>query len=171
MSVPLASARGMRLNVRVPDAAAPGEAEQPYPEPFPELVMGDAATLAALLRASHDVDPEVRRSAVWALGRMDGGVVVGSLVRSMTDSDARVRSAAALALGEYAERQETPRVAAARRTGDDSLRAPTGSAPAAGPQPRAARTDIVPEPRNPALTILRGLLEDDTLSARGPLDE
>jgi beta-lactamase regulating signal transducer with metallopeptidase domain len=171
VSVPLASAQGMHLNVRVPDAAAPGEAEQPYPEPFPELAMDDASTLAALLRASHDVDPEVRRSAVWALGRMDGGVVVGSLVRSMTDSDARVRSAAALALGEYADRQETPRVAAARRPGDDSLRAPTGSAPAAGPQPRAARTDIVPEPRNPALNILRGLMEDDTLSPRGPLDE
>jgi beta-lactamase regulating signal transducer with metallopeptidase domain len=168
VSVPLASAQGLHLNVRVPDAPAPGEAEQPYPEPFPEVAMDDAATLAALLRASHDADPEVRRSAVWALGRMDGGVVVGSLVRSMTDSDARVRSAAALALGEYAERQETGRVAAGRRTGGDSLRAPAGSAPAAGPAPRAARTDITPDPRDPALTILRNLMEYDT--TRGPGD-
>jgi beta-lactamase regulating signal transducer with metallopeptidase domain len=165
VSVPLASAQGLHLNVRVPDAPAAGQAEQPYPEPFPELAMDDAATLAALLRASHDADPEVRRSAVWALGRMDGGVVVGSLVRSMNDSDARVRSAAALALGEYAERQETGRVAATRRTGD-SLRAPAGTAPAAGPAPRAARTDIVPEPRDPGLNILRNLMEDDTLSPR-----
>lgn len=170
-SVPAASAQGLHLGAGVPDAAAPREAEKPYPEPFPELAMDDEFTVAALLRASHDVDPEVRRSAVWALGRMDGSVVVSSLVRSMNDSDARVRSAAALALGEYAERREAPRVAAARRPGDDSLRVPTGSAPAAGPQPRAARTDIVPEPRNPALTILRGLMEDDTLSSRSPLDE
>jgi hypothetical protein len=133
--------------------------------------MDDESTLAALLHAAHDADPEVRRSAVWALGRMDGGVVVGSLVRSMSDTDARVRSAAALALGEYAERQETTRVAAARRTGGDSLRVPTGSAPAAGPPPRAARTDMGPEPRDPALHILRGLMEDDTLSTPNHVDE
>jgi beta-lactamase regulating signal transducer with metallopeptidase domain len=173
VSVPLASADGMHLNVRAPAApAAPSAAEKPYPEPFPELAVGDAATMAALLRASHDPDPEVRRSAVWALGRMDGGVVVGSLVRSMNDSDARVRSAAALALGEYAERLETTRSAARRETGD-SVRVPTGSAPVAGPRPRAARTDLGPGggPSDPALSILGGLMEDDTLSRPHPQDE
>jgi beta-lactamase regulating signal transducer with metallopeptidase domain len=173
VSVPLPSARGLRLNVRVPQAPARREAEQPYPEPFPEMAMGDQATVAALLRASNDADPEVRRSAVWALGRMDGGVVVGSLVRSMNDSDARVRSAAALALGEYAGRQETARVAV-RRPAADSARAPTGSAPAPGPPPRAARTDIgsgVPAggPRDPGLHILGGLMEEDTTGAPHPL--
>lgn len=160
VSVPLAAAGGLRLNVRVPQAPAGREAEQPYPEPFPELAVGDQATMAALLRATTDADPEVRRSAVWALGRMDGGTVVGSLVRSMTDSDARVRSAAAMALGEYAERQETTRVAA-RPPGTDSARAPAGSAPAAGPPPRAARTEGG-GPRDPGLSILGGLMEADT---------
>jgi hypothetical protein len=168
VSVPLPSARGLRLNVRVPEAPVRREAEQAYPEPFPELAMGDQATVAALLRASNDADPEVRRSAVWALGRMDGGAVVGSLVRSMNDSDARVRSAAALALGEYAERQSPARVAV-RRPAGDSARVPTGSAPAAGPPPRAARTDMgsgVPHggPRDPGLHILGGLMEEDTTS-------
>ncbi len=162
VSVPLASAGGLRLNVRVPEAPARREAaEAPYPEPFPELAVGDQATMAALLRATSDADPEVRRSAVWALGRMDGGAVVGSLVRSMADTDARVRSAAAMALGEYAERQETTRVAA-RTPGADSVRAPAGSAPAAGPPPRAARTDIGAAPRDPGLSILGGLMEADT---------
>jgi beta-lactamase regulating signal transducer with metallopeptidase domain len=161
VSVPLAAADGMRLNVRVPEAPS-AKQEQPYPEPFPELAMNDAATLDALLRAAHDADPEVRRSAVWALGRMDGGVVVGSLVRSMNDSDARVRSAAALALGEYAERQDT-RITATRRSGD-SLRAPTGAAPSAGRPPRAARTDMGGGgPSDPALRILRGLAEEDSI--------
>jgi beta-lactamase regulating signal transducer with metallopeptidase domain len=166
VSVPLASAEGLRLTVRVPKAQAAREAEKPYPEPFPELAVGDAATLAALLRASNDADPEVRRSAVWALGRMDGGGVVGSLVRSMNDTDARVRSAAAMALGEYAERQETTRIAA-RRPGSDSARVPTGSAPAAGPPPRAARTDIGAGggPSDPGLHILQGLMEEDTASS------
>jgi hypothetical protein len=168
VSVPLASAEGMRLNVRVPEAKPARVAEKPYPEPFPEMAMGDAATLAALLRASHDADPEVRRSAVWALGRMDGGVVIGSLVRSMNDTDARVRSAAAMALGEYAERRETTRIA--RRPGTDSSRVPTGSAPAAGPPPRAARTDIGGGGGvsvDPGLSILRGLMEEDTTSTPG----
>lgn len=168
VSVPLASPRGLRLNVRPAEVPARPAAEQPYPEPFPELAMGDQATIAALLRASHDADPEVRRSAVWALGRMDGGAVVGSLVRSMADSDARVRSAAALALGEYAERQD-PRVAV-RRTAGDSVRMPTGSAPAAGPPPRAARAEMGggvagSGPRDPGLRILGGLMEEDTTSA------
>ncbi|HEX6039090.1 M56 family metallopeptidase [Longimicrobium sp.] len=171
VSVPLAASRGLHLNVRVPDAAAVDArraADQPYPEPFPEVAMNDEVTLAALMRATHDADPEVRRSAVWALGRMDGGgVVVGSLVRSMQDSDARVRSAAALALGEYAERQETARIAARRPGADDSLRVPTGSAPAMGRAPTAARTDIAPT-KDPALH-LRGAMEEDTLAARGPL--
>jgi beta-lactamase regulating signal transducer with metallopeptidase domain len=172
VSVPLAAAaEGMRLNVRVPEKPAAG-VEQPYPEPFPELAMDDAATLDALLRASHDADPEVRRSAVWALGRMDGGVVVGSLVRSMNDSDARVRSAAALALGELAERQETTtRVATRRPSNGDSLRVPTGAAPAAGPPPRAARTDIGGGggPSDPALRILENLADEDSIP-RGPQD-
>lgn len=170
VSVPLASSHGLHLNVRVQDAkeaTVERPSEKPYPEPFPELAMDDAATLAALLRASHDTDPEVRRSAVWALGRMDGGVVVGSLVRSMQDSDARVRSAAALALGEYAERQETARIATGRRPGTgDSLRVPTGSAPAVGRAPTAARTDIAPT-KDPALRI-RNVMEEDTLSGRDP---
>lgn len=159
VSVPLASAGGLRLNVRVPEAPVLREAEQPYPEPFPELAMGDQATMAALLRATTDADPEVRRSAVWALGRMDGGAVVGSLVRSMADTDSRVRSAAAMALGEYAERQETTRVAA-RAPGGDSARTPAGSAPAAGPPPRAARAEA--GPRDPGLNILGGLMEADS---------
>jgi len=165
VSVPLAAAEGMRLNVRVPDAPPAPPVERPYPEPFPELAMDDEITLAALLRATHDTDPEVRRSAVWALGRMDGGVVVSSLVRSMNDSDARVRSAAALALGEYAERLESTRLAAARRTGDDSLRVPTGATPAAGKPPRAARTDIGGGPSDPALRILGNLVDEDSLGA------
>jgi beta-lactamase regulating signal transducer with metallopeptidase domain len=167
VSVPLPSGDGLRLNVRAPETPAAREAEKPYPEPFPEMAVGDAATLAALLRASHDADPEVRRSAVWALGRMDGGVVVGSLVRSMNDTDARVRSAAAIALGEYAGRQETTRVAARRPSSDSAARVPTGSAPAAGPPPRAARTDIGAGggPADPGLHILQGLMEEDTASS------
>lgn len=167
VSVPLASSDGLRLNVRVPEAPARYDADAPYPEPFPELAVGDGATLAALLRATTDADPEVRRSAVWALGRMDGGAVVGSLVRSMNDSDARVRSAAALALGEYAERQESTRIAATRRpAGDTTARVPAGAAPSAGRPPRAARTDIGGGggPVDPGLSILGGLMEDDTLS-------
>lgn len=168
-SVVTTSPGKMPRTAHVPQSARQA-VEDAYPEPFPELAMGDQATMAALLRATHDADPEVRRSAVWALGRMDGGAVVGSLVRSMSDSDARVRSAAALALGEYAERQETTRVAAARRPAGDSVRVPVGSAPAVGPPPRAARTDIgggsgVSDPRDPALSILSGLMEEDTTAS------
>lgn len=158
------SARAPRAAPAAP-APQPGPvARAPYPEPFPELEMGDIATLDALLRASRDADPDVRRSAVWALGRMDGGVVVGSLVRSMNDSDARVRSAAALALGEYAERQDAPR---ARRGGRDSLRAPGGTAAAAGPPPLAGRSDIGGAPIDPGLRILQGLPASDSASPRG----
>ncbi|HST61228.1 MAG TPA: M56 family metallopeptidase [Longimicrobium sp.] len=167
--VPLASAGALGVDARVPEAPVLYDPDQPYPEPFPELGMGDQATMAALLRATNDADPEVRRSAVWALGRMDGGAVVGSLVRSMADSDARVRSAAALALGEHAERQETTRVAT-RPAGADSLRAPAGSAPSAGPPPRAARTDIGGGPRDPGLSILGGLMEPDSSAYSGAND-
>jgi beta-lactamase regulating signal transducer with metallopeptidase domain len=160
--VPLASAPGMELAVRAADAPVPAAPrDDVFPEPFPEMAVNDGATLAALLRATSDPDAEVRRSAVWALGRMDGGAVVSSLVRSMSDADARVRSAAALALGEVAERQDT-RVAS-RRT--DSVRAPAGSAAGALP-PRAARAEPpAGGPADPALRILGGLAEDDTLHA------
>ena len=167
--VPLAAAPGMELVARPADAPAPAPARtEAFPEPFPEVAVHDGATLAALLRATSDPDPEVRRSAVWALGRMDGGVVVQSLVRSMSDGDARVRSAAALALGDMAGRQETGRGATRR---GDSVRAPAGSASGAMP-PRAARAEQpTGGPSDPGLRILGGLAEDDTLHAPRPEPE
>ena len=73
---------------------------------IPELTRRDPATLTALVRATGDDNPEVRRNAVWALSQMESGdAVVASLVYSMGDPDPRVRSAAVRALGEYAGRQ------------------------------------------------------------------
>lgn len=169
VSIPLA-AGDLHLNVRVQEPASAPARSSPA-DLHPELALPDERALAALIRATNDLDPEVRRNAVWALGQMNGGAVVGSLVESMGDSDARVRSAAALALGEYAERQSTHRVAAARRppcqgaecVREPRPRVPTGSAPAVT-RPRNARSDADAPHADPALRILQELMEDDTLS-------
>jgi beta-lactamase regulating signal transducer with metallopeptidase domain len=175
VSVPLASAGDMRLNVRVREAPASTHTGPPPAKRFPNFGPPDEPMLTALIRATHDVDPEVRRSAVSALGRMNAGGVVGPLVQSMTDTDARVRSAAALALGEYADRTGNARIAAARKQpceGEGCIRearprVPTGSAAAPAPRPRNARTDLdAAGPSDPALRILGGLMEEDTLANR-----
>ncbi|HEY0019987.1 MAG TPA: M56 family metallopeptidase [Longimicrobium sp.] len=176
VSVPLASASDLRLNVRVKDPHASPASGSPAPARFPDFGPPDEPMLTALIRATHDVDPEVRRSAVSALGRMDVGGVVGPLVQSMGDTDARVRSAAALALGEYAGRTgNAARVAATRQpacegeacAAEPRPRVPTGAATAPAPRPRNARTDMGGGgPTDPALRILGGLMEDDTLGSR-----
>lgn len=181
VSVPLAAAGDLHLNGRVaktdkPAPAAPARDERRFPNFGPP----DEPILVALIRATHDSDPEVRRSAVSALGRLDGVAVVGPLVASINDSDARVRSAAALALGEYVGRQgqqqgtAAPRVATApacegdRCAAETRPRVPTGSAAPPAPRPRNARTDLdaAGGPTDPALRILGGLMEEDTLSTR-----
>jgi hypothetical protein len=175
VSVPLANSQ-LSLNVRVQDDTPPPP-DRDAPEQnrrFPNFGSPDEQVITALIRATQDVDPDVRRSAVAALGQMDGGPVVGSLVRSMTDTDARVRSAAALALDEYAGRQNAARVASRPCEGAECEpqprpRVPTGSA-APAPRPRNARTDVEPEggggPVDPGLRILGGLMEEDTTAHR-----
>jgi hypothetical protein len=180
VSVPLAAAGDLHLNGRVKKEAAPAPAAPARDERrFPNFGPPDEPILMALIRATHDSDPEVRRNAVSSLGRMDGVAVVGPLVASMDDSDARVRSAAALALGEYVGRQgqpgtAAPRVAATPQCEGDRCaaaerpRAPGGAAAPPSPRPRNARTDLDASsgPIDPALRILGGLMEEDTLSTR-----
>lgn len=171
VSVPLPSGE-MSLNVRVQDAPPAADPGAQSAKRFPNFGPPDEQVITALIRASQDVDPDVRRSAVAALGQMNGGSVVPSLVRSMTDADARVRSAAAMALDEYAGRQNA-RVAG-RPCEDDSCeprpRVPTGSA-APAPRPRNARTDMDEGtagggPVDPGLRILGGLMEEDSTAHR-----
>jgi hypothetical protein len=172
VSVPLPSS-DLSLNVRVPDAPVPAAPSAPAPKRFPNFGPPDEPALSALIRLTQDRDPDVRRSAVAALGQMDGGPVVGSLVRSMSDTDARVRSAAAMALDQYAYRQNAARVAAKPCEGaecEPRPRVPTGSA-APAPRPRNARTDMDDGGgggggADPALRILGGLMEEDTLAHR-----
>lgn len=174
VSVPLANSQ-LSLNVRVQDTPAPAaDGSAPAQKRFPNFGPPDEQVITALIRATHDVDPDVRRSAVAALGQMDGGPVVGSLVRSMTDTDARVRNAAALALDEYAGRQNAARTASrpceeAECEPQPRPRAPTGSA-APAPRPRNARTDVEGEGGggavDPGLRILGGLMEEDSTAHR-----
>jgi beta-lactamase regulating signal transducer with metallopeptidase domain len=181
VSVPLTASGGLHLNARVADAPTAAQPPRPGSERFPNFGPPDEPMLIALIQATRDVDPEVRRSAVSALGRLNGAAVVAPLVQSMTDTDARVRSAAALALGEYAERQGQQQGAATTRMagkpeceGDDCARetrsrVPAGAAAPPAPRPRNARTDMDAStggPSDPALNILGGLMEDDTLSNR-----
>lgn len=135
------------------------------PEIAPELLPGDEATIAALSAAARDVDPAVRRSAVWALGQMDDRLAVAALLRSMGDRDARVRSAAALALGEYQTRQRTTTLAEQTSCESDACRpVPTGSGRNIQP-PRTARTDRNDRTNGQGLRILSGLVGSDTLFA------
>jgi beta-lactamase regulating signal transducer with metallopeptidase domain len=181
VSVPMAASGGLHLNARVKDTPTASQPARPRSERFPNFGPPDEPMLIALIQATRDVDPEVRRSAVSALGRLNGAAVVAPLVQSMADTDARVRSAAALALGEYAERQgqqqgaATTRVAGKPECEGDACaretrsRAPTGAAAPPAPRPRNARTDMDPNtggPSDPALNILGGLMEEDTLSDR-----
>ncbi|HYR08722.1 MAG TPA: M56 family metallopeptidase [Longimicrobium sp.] len=169
VSVPLPTGE-LSLNVRVQDAPAPANGPA---QAFPDFGPPDEQAITALIRATRDGDPEVRRSAVAALGQMNGGSVVPSLVRSMTDADARVRSAAAMALDEYAGRQNAARMAARPCEGDGCEprpRVPTGSA-APAPRPRNARTDMDADgggggPIDPAIRILGGLMEEDSTAHR-----
>jgi beta-lactamase regulating signal transducer with metallopeptidase domain len=170
VSVPLPTGE-LSLNVRVQKPAAEPQPGARSTARFPNFGPPDEQALTALIRATQDSDPDVRRSAVSALGQMDGGPVIGSLVRSMNDADARVRSAAALALSEYADRQDSGRVAAQACQGtgcEPRPRVPTGSA-APAPRPRNARTDMDGKgggPADPALHILGGLMEEDTTTHR-----
>ncbi|MBW3571405.1 MAG: HEAT repeat domain-containing protein [Gemmatimonadetes bacterium] len=173
VSVPLPNGE-LSLNVRVQAEPAPAPPQLPAPARFPNFGPPDEPALHALIRLTEDRDPEVRRSAVAALGQMDGGLVIGSLVRSMGDTDARVRSAAALALGEYADRRSAARAAPRGCEGPECEprpRVPTGSA-APAPRPRNARTDMDLSggggggPMDPGLRILGGLMEEDTLAQR-----
>jgi beta-lactamase regulating signal transducer with metallopeptidase domain len=168
VSVPLPTGE-LSLNVRVQDEPAPAE---PANKRFPNFGPPDEPALNALIRLTQDRDPDVRRSAVAALGQIDGGTVVAPLVRSMSDTDARVRSAAAMAFDEYTGRQNAARVAA--RPCEDGeceprTRVPTGSA-APAPRPRNARTDMdaaaTGGPVDPGLRILGGLMEEDTTAHR-----
>lgn len=136
-------------------APAPDAAAARVAAASPELFTGDEATIAALMRAARDVDPQVRRSAVWALGQMDDGLVVSPLLRSMSDRDPRVRSTAATAIGEYATRQ--------RLTGIAARPVPTGTGNAIQ-QPRTGRSSVEPARRDLGQRILAGLTaEIDTL--------
>jgi beta-lactamase regulating signal transducer with metallopeptidase domain len=104
----------LRLNVTSasPAATATPAPEAPRPAPAaprrrrPQLATVEPnVELAALVRASVDVDAAVRRSAVLALGRLDEGAASAALVESLSDADAAVRGAAAQALGEIAGRR------------------------------------------------------------------
>ena len=106
---------------------------------------------------------------------MNGHAVMTPLLASTTEMDVRVRGAAVTALSEYVGRQQAGRIAAAKRPACEGLecrasqpRAPAGSA-APGTRPRNARTDINTPPRDPALSILNGLAEDDTLPVLAPI--
>lgn len=157
-----------------PAALQPAAEEAGAPAPakrFPNFGPPDEPALTALIMMTRDADPDVRRTAVAALGQMNGGSVVGPLMRSMGDSDARVRTAAAMALDRITER-ENARVAAKPCAADECEprpRVPTGSA-APAPRPRNARTDMDggggAGPADPGLQILGGLMEEDTLARR-----
>lgn len=139
----------------------------------PVLLVGDEATVAALVRATRDTDPGVRRSAIWALGKMEGDAAVAPLVAAMGDADARVRSAAAMALGERAQRgrpgalaQGAPLAAVERER--EPLRGSAGTAAAPGPA-RTARTDMNGRRTDTALRILGSVnaVEDSVYRAGG----
>ncbi|HEX6371710.1 MAG TPA: M56 family metallopeptidase [Longimicrobium sp.] len=169
---PAPPAAEMSLDARAQDAPAPAASTPPADKRFPNFGPPDEQALTALIRLTQDRDPDVRRSAVAALGQMDAGPVVGSLVRSMHDTDARVRTAAAMALDQYADRRNA-RVAARPCEGGECEprpRVPTGSA-APAPRPRNARTDMDVDgggggPSDPGLRILGGLMEEDTTAHR-----
>ncbi|HEX2076527.1 MAG TPA: M56 family metallopeptidase [Longimicrobium sp.] len=143
----------------------------PAEESYPDFGVIEESMLATLIRATHDVDPDVRRSAVQALGQMNGRAVVNPLLHSATDVDPRVRNAAVLALSEYRQRQSAARIALAKQPPCEGLqcpastrpRVPTGSA-VPGSRPRNARTDINAGPADLGLSILNGVAEEDTMT-------
>jgi beta-lactamase regulating signal transducer with metallopeptidase domain len=152
-------------------AVAPRTA--PAEESYPDFGVAEESMLTAIIRATHDEDPDVRRTAVQALGQMNGRAVVNPLINSTIDTDPRVRSAALVALREHRQRESAARIAVAKRPLCEGLecpastqpRVPTGSA-TPGTRPRNARTDINAAPVDMGLNILGGLAEDDTLSSR-----
>ncbi|HEX8395756.1 MAG TPA: HEAT repeat domain-containing protein, partial [Longimicrobium sp.] len=165
---PSAPARRRGPARAVPVGGAPAPAAAPVRvAASPELITGDEATIAALMRAARDVDPQVRRSAVWALGQMDDGLVVSPLLRSMSDRDARVRGTAAAAIGEYATRQRLTRAEVLSSCSGGECPVPTGTGSSIQ-QPRAGRSDLEPPRRDLGQRILAGLTAElDTLPSTG----
>jgi beta-lactamase regulating signal transducer with metallopeptidase domain len=172
--VPLDSTRGVDLHLRLnvttssPAASAAPAPEAPRaapaaPRPRPRrpqlATIEPSVELAALVRASGDVDAAVRRSAVWALGRMDDGAASAALVESLSDADAGVRGAAARALGEIVERRlaaADPRVAEAARITGESGRLPAGGNDTALRVLGAVAEDLAPVARVPQPPPPRG---------------
>jgi beta-lactamase regulating signal transducer with metallopeptidase domain len=174
--VPLDETRGVDLHLRLnvttssPAAtAAPAPAPKapraapasPRPRPRrPQLATVEPSVeLAALVRASGDVDAAVRRSAVWALGRMDDGAASAALVESLSDADAGVRGAAARALGEIVERRlaaADPRVPGAARIAGKADRMPAAGNDTALRVLGAVAEDLAPVARIPQPPPPRG---------------
>lgn len=113
---------GMRIDVRMtapprvtrpevvavapaPPAAVPAVVA---PARQPTYRTASARALAELIRATTAPEPEVRRTAVRALGKMRDDAVVTPLVRSLRDRDSDVRTMAARMLGELASGRPAP---------------------------------------------------------------
>jgi HEAT repeat protein len=65
-------------------------------QPFANV---DPSVYAALAEALRDEDRDIRRSAAYAIGILDGGSVVRELVAALQDLDPEVRGAAATSIG------------------------------------------------------------------------
>ena len=98
----------VRRVVVAPPAPPAPRAAAVEPARQPSHRTASARALAELIRAASAPEPEVRRTAVRALGRMGDDAAVTPLVRSLRDRDSDVRSMAARMLGELAGGRPAP---------------------------------------------------------------
>jgi HEAT repeat protein len=119
----------------------------------PEWRKGQATGRAVpgFVAALGDADPEVRHSAVWALGQVRDVRAVEPLIAALRDTDQDVRAAAVRALGEIGDVRAIEPLVAALRDSNRSVRLAArealGSVPAAVDALLAALRDRDPDVR------------------------